>query len=141
PLISMISHIDRSAVWPQRVHFLYATKISDSTTAISQVLFLDRLVDIAKRNPGRFTLSLFVTGEPANFVDAQIGKLANDAGVHLMQRRLTLDDVTKAVGRSDERKDAVAYVCGPPKMTDEIVEHVQKLDRMERRRVFCEKWW
>ncbi len=38
------------------------------------------------------------------------------------------------------RKQAVVYICGPPKMTDEF-EKIYLDMGMEKERVLTEKWW
>lgn len=38
-------------------------------------------------------------------------------------------------------KDTICYVCGPPKMTDELVDVARGLMGSEKDSVFFEKWW
>ena len=39
------------------------------------------------------------------------------------------------------REGTVCYVCGPQKMTDEVVEFLGRQVGMAPGRVLCEKWW
>jgi NAD(P)H-flavin reductase len=45
------------------------------------------------------------------------------------------------VGNKVEAKSTVFYVCGPPDMTDEIVEFLKAQDAVDPDKVLCEKWW
>ena len=56
-------------------------------------------------------------------------------------RRMTEEDLVDALGPLNERNGVVAYVCGPPAMTDWAVDTLETTEGMENRRVFCEKWW
>lgn len=56
------------------------------------------------------------------------------------------DDVHRADGNADRTDpdfdtNTVAYVCGPPLMTDAFVAFFKRAGRMDERRVLCEKWW
>ena len=55
--------------------------------------------------------------------------------------RLQWKEIQDAIGNKDERKGAVVYICGPQKMTDEIVEGLKQKEGMGDDRVYCEKWW
>ena len=46
-----------------------------------------------------------------------------------------------ALGPEAERENTVAYVCGPPSMTDWAVSVLSRSEGMEDKRVLCEKWW
>ena len=46
-----------------------------------------------------------------------------------------------AIGLVDGRKGVVAYVCGPPPLTDWAVDVLRGAEGMEKERVLCEKWW
>ena len=56
-------------------------------------------------------------------------------------RRITEEDLCDALGSISEREQAVAYVCGPPVMTDWAVERLRDAEGMSSERVLCEKWW
>ena len=36
---------------------------------------------------------------------------------------------------------SVFYVCGPPDMTDELVDNLKQQPNVAEKRVLCEKWW
>ncbi|KAK4694762.1 hypothetical protein P7C71_g2871, partial [Lecanoromycetidae sp. Uapishka_2] len=56
-------------------------------------------------------------------------------------RRFKERDLELALGPVDERKGTVAYVCGPPAMTDWAVGVLRGAEGMAEKRVLCEKWW
>ena len=56
-------------------------------------------------------------------------------------RRFVNQDLEAALGPGAERKGVVAYVCGPPAMTDWAVGVLRRSEGMEEKRVLCEKWW
>ena len=56
-------------------------------------------------------------------------------------RRFEERDLETALGPEPERKSTVAYVCGPPPMTDWAVDVLRSSEGMEEKRVLCEKWW
>ena len=56
-------------------------------------------------------------------------------------RRMEVADLLEAIGPVQERMGIVAYVCGPPMMTDWAVNVLSKAEGMEKKRVLCEKWW
>lgn len=56
-------------------------------------------------------------------------------------RRFQEKDLETALGPVAERESVVAYVCGPPPMTDWAVDVLGKAEGMDERRVLCEKWW
>ena len=120
---------------------------------LDTILFYKRLEAIASfyKTPygvPRLKFDLFttnITKEP--HCEQNIPKPSN--GVTRHNRRLAHEDVLKALSPDGEQRepgqrveDTVAYVCGPPKMTDELVELLQKVPGMEGEgRVLCEKWW
>lgn len=56
-------------------------------------------------------------------------------------RRITHEDLIAALGPENARGNTLAYVCGPPAMTDSLVAFLEKSPGMEERRVLKEKWW
>lgn len=64
-------------------------------------------------------------------------------GEQLETRRINELDLLDSVETLDrqERKAMVAYVCGPPSMTDWAVSVLRKAPGVVGERVLCEKWW
>jgi NAD(P)H-flavin reductase len=131
-------------VRPQEIHFLYGTK-SDSELDRQKILFLPRLMDLvaAVADPS-VTLRLFLTGTGEDeFIDH--GQLPN----YTYGRRINNKDLVGALdgykvnvfGPEHDRSKTAAYVCGPPKMTDDVVAFLSKQPGMTEERVRCEKWW
>lgn len=56
-------------------------------------------------------------------------------------RRFDAKDLQAALGPIEEREKVVAYVCGPPSMTDWAVDVLKGSIGMDEKRVLCEKWW
>ena len=150
PLISIFSHLVRlhASQRPEEIHFLYGTKAEDSEADPQSILFLPRLMDLvgAVDEPKDVTLSLFLTGNTGYEGGERIehGKLPN----RTWARRLGEGDLVGALdgwrGESEGgkgREGTVCYVCGPQKMTDEVVEFLGRQEGMAPGRVLCEKWW
>jgi hypothetical protein len=96
--------------------------------------------------PANVTLSLFLTGPTGYEGGEKIehGKLPN----RTWARRMGKGDLVGALDgwRGGEeggkgREGTICYVCGPQKMTDEVVEFLGEQEGMEKGRVLCEKWW
>lgn len=146
PLISIFTTLVRlpNHLRPPEIHFIYATK-SEVDLDPQKILFLPRLMDsIAMAADPNVTLSVFLTGLGDEGV-IEHGKLPN----RTYGRRWQDDDLVKALdgyksslfGPEHDRKNTAAYVCGPPKMTDEVVAMLSKQSGMSPDRVLCEKWW
>ena len=56
-------------------------------------------------------------------------------------RRFDAKDLQAALGPKEERENVVAYVCGPPMMSDWAVDVLKGSIGMDERKVLCEKWW
>ncbi|EGP92264.1 uncharacterized protein MYCGRDRAFT_98569 [Zymoseptoria tritici IPO323] len=110
-----------------------------------KILFLPRLMDlVAAAADSNVTLRLFLTGTgDQGYIEH--GKLPNSTfGGRIQEIDLlkAIDGYKKNVfGPEHDRKGTVALVCGPPKMTDEMVAYLQKQPGMSLDRVLCEKWW
>ncbi|KAL3476380.1 hypothetical protein BJX99DRAFT_258510 [Aspergillus californicus] len=154
PLISMLSHLHNNdettgLYHPSlSIHILYSSKLPDAATpesALKQVLFLPRLREII-RSQSQFhrldiTLDLFLSN-----LDSQSSPLLdqppNDLTIHL--RRINQDDLRKAVFGTNVQttpSETVCYVCGPPQMTDVVVDTLSKQLDGQTDRIFFEKWW
>ena len=133
PLISILSHLDRTNTMPPSVRFLYSTKIGGRSANAADILFLDRLRSILKSRRDLMRLSLFITDQKLE-VDM-------NSGLELFQRRVEQEDLREALGPVEERKGTFCYVCGPQGMTDEIVARTRKEEGVVPDQVLCEKWW
>jgi len=56
-------------------------------------------------------------------------------------KRFDKSALMSVVGQQHERAASVFYVCGPPDMTDGIVQQLGETDGVGSERVLCEKWW
>jgi NAD(P)H-flavin reductase len=152
PLISIFSHLIQlhTSQRPEEIHFLYGTKTSSSEPDPQSILFLPRLMDLvsAAAEPLDVTLSLFLTGPTGYEGGEKIehGKLP----YRTWARRIGEGDLVGALdgwkkrgegSSSMGRERTMCYVCGPQRMTDEVVEFLGGQEGMERGRVLCEKWW
>ena len=127
-------------------------------------LFLPRISQLLSRppfssSPENFTASVYLTPSHAearedkesyyrwlNWAKALHSKerfFDQDIGpVDVRFGRIEKKDLEEAVGTDlEERKGAVAYVCGPPAMTDWAVEELGKFSGVDKSRVLCERWW
>lgn len=132
----MLTHISTTTTNPPPIKFIYSVKHPLST---EKILFHDRLQEIISKHPGRITLDLFITGQQdgassgANKQNAETGLDKSHKG------RITPSFLLNALGSTDKKalQKTPCFVCGPPKMTDEIVAFLEK----QGARVYCEKWW
>lgn len=89
------------------------------------------------------TLSLYLTGTGESG-PIQHGRLPNrtlSRRLHEADLKKVLDGYKDAHGAEHTRSRTVAYVCGPPMMTDSLVAFLQQQPGMAKERVLCEKWW
>ena len=149
PLMSILSHIANWRPRPKSIQFYYSCRLPLSEN-MDSILFLDRLKGILVAGPSKPAtiskgLHLYLTGvAPENQArihdQAMRGYTAND-GLEVYERRFTHDEIIDSLGPEDTREGTVAYVCGPPVMTDEVVEALRNAKGMSVDRVLCEKWW
>jgi ferredoxin-NADP reductase len=123
----------------KRIRMLYASKREH---ADAKILFEDRLCDIARRWDGvdgvDFKLAFFETSPS----EQQAGATQSvNPAVARKRGRIAHRDLLEALGPEDKRRNTVAYICGPPEMTDEFVDLLGKANGMDTKRVLCEKWW
>lgn len=165
----MISHIHqaRSDLSPStKIHLLYSTRLpvqapiteysdrSENESLLDQILFLSRLQDLVrseKRQHQRLkdkgldfqplSVRLHLTNlasESSACASHLAAKIEGEIPVY--DRRITVEDLYIVIGDGkDERAKTACYVCGPPKMTDELVETLKRVTGNEM--IFCEKWW
>ncbi len=153
PLVSILSHLHQNPrQMPPSIIFIYSGRRGISGS-LSSILFLDRLRELfAQKNIlSSRSLELFYTG--SNFPEPHFEEERNMtamsqkfqvASMHPQKiwfRRLTEKDLLNAVGPADKRGGTVAYICGPPSMTDWAVAKLKGAEGMREQRVLCEKWW
>jgi NAD(P)H-flavin reductase len=153
PLMSMISHIyslsDEEK--PSSVEVLYSFKVpppGQTSTLESgkqlfgtdEVLFLAELLEMkqnwSSHKSVTMGLQLFLTGDAASAdVDDGFPK-------DIEKRRLADEDVRDVLGLAESKAkgSVVGYVCGPPQMTDQLVQTMKDAG-LDESNVLCEKWW
>ncbi|KAF1841315.1 uncharacterized protein K460DRAFT_318122 [Cucurbitaria berberidis CBS 394.84] len=158
PIMSMLSYIHRS--YPNlQVRVLYSTKVPSHETGPTEVLYLPEILDLFRRPRSETTidrLELFFTGTwdgsdmgtkneaPINPLMAlTLPKLDSDTEVPVLAWTHRIDEsaLSNAVGDPKQAQASVFYVCGPPDMTDELVQFLKEQKSVKPERVFCEKWW
>ena len=146
--MAMLTHMHRTNRMPQHVHVLYSIRRSspvddtaDPQDALDDVLFATRLRDIAAERVSSMTLDFYMTrGDPVGSGPSSEPLLSRN-NVSIRDGKMRKVEIEEALGPVEERGETVCYVCGPQKMTDEIVEMVGKVQGMDAERVLCEKWW
>ncbi|KAB8349881.1 hypothetical protein FH972_023894 [Carpinus fangiana] len=109
PLMSMVSHFfhPQSPGWPHiKIDMLYTTKLAPAES-LHNILFLPRLRELAAKHPDQFRLWLHLTD---------------------VTRRVERHDLEQILGEEKER--TLCYVCGPQRMTDEVVDTLASIDGM-----------
>jgi len=123
---------------------VYATR-GNAELDSQSILFLPRLMDLVGiENDANVTLSLYLTGTGDDGI-IEHGKFPN----RTFGRRITERDLSRALdgykdslyGAEYDRQGTLCYICGPPKMTDEVVALLSAQPGMTEERVLCEKWW
>lgn len=154
----MLTHIHEQHS-PIETRLLYSTKTPSKDTQPSEVLFLPELLDLFQKprsNPSKDRIELFLTGtwdgtklnrkddEPIHpLMSLTLPKLFADTEVPVVAWTHRIEDIalSSAVGNRDEARSSVFYVCGPPEMTDSIVDFLKIQEPIHPERVLCEKWW
>ena len=148
PLISVASHLHYKKPG-LAIHFLYSTKLPSHKATKDEVLFLPQLLDLLRAHEGASQdskLELFFTGTwdgtTVTQDDEIIRSIAKDSRHLVSAERISdTNGLPSALGPVDERAASIWYVCGPPIMTDGIVDYLRKQDGVKPDRVLCEKWW
>ncbi|KAJ5454443.1 uncharacterized protein N7458_005399 [Penicillium daleae] len=153
PLISILSHLNNQTerTQPLNIHFLYSSRLpqghktASPEESLNQILFLPRIRQII-RSQGqshrlRISLDLFLTDSNAS----RLTPANSPADLTIHSKRIEKHDLLSAVVGGDGKLDpreSVAYVCGPPQVTDEMIELLKGiLGEGGEQRVFFEKWW
>lgn len=151
----MLAHIRQESPDLQ-VHFAYSTKLPSKDPNTSEILFLPQILGHL-RSPlmpdPQTHLELFFTGtwdgsqltSENDFIQS-LQALPNIDGrtvllVSVRTDRIDEASLSRSVGTHSERQSSAYYVCGPPEMTDRIVDFLRKQDGVISERVLCEKWW
>lgn len=128
-------------------------------TQPSEVLFLPELLDLFRKprsDKSKHRLELFLTsardGSQLNRRDDEpiyplmsltLPNIASDTEVPVVAWTHRIDDIAmmSACGNLAEAGQTVFYVCGPPAMTDGVVEFLKCQPNVKSDHVLCEKWW
>ncbi|KAF3388458.1 Oxidoreductase NAD-binding domain-containing protein 1 [Penicillium rolfsii] len=153
PLISILSHLNNQteSTQPLNIQFLYSSRLPQDheraapDESLNQILFLPRIRQIMHSQQQshrlRISLDLFLT----NSKSSRLTPFSAPSDLTIHSKRIEKSDLLSAVVGGDGRIDpqeSVAYVCGPPQMTDEMVELLKEiLGEGGEQRVFFEKWW
>ena len=155
PLMSILSHLGDAGPSSPVVHFLYSTKITGEETNLRQVLFLERIAGLFKSGRVNGDLRLFVTGTQKSITDptARLQRAFEDntdvvlaesrSQVFIKTGRIDRPSIVDALGSPGERASVVVYICGPPKMTDELTEFLTSSGALglSLDQIRFEKWW
>ena len=137
PLMSILSHLAQNDPLPFEVKVLYTLRDPGPERSGESILFLERLVRITNQLGIEESLEMYFTsGEGGDGVIE-----CNENVVGFKGRRIGKEDLWRALGKVEDRKGTVAYICGVPGMTDEFVEAAKNAEAMDERHVLCEKWW
>lgn len=141
PLVSMLRFM-ADARLDLDVCVAYATKMPRSGR-LGDVLFLDTLAELLGRGRLRGSLSLHVTSAHGCDTKASVADGVHTLGgarIHVSASRLSGDEVRGLVLDGDPESTLV-YICGPPAMTDQLVEALTAAGHVSTKRVMTEKWW
>ncbi|CAL8575659.1 hypothetical protein XPA_001570 [Xanthoria parietina] len=149
PLMSILTHLRQNPQEPKRtISLIYGARAPQSHD-LSKILFLDRLRDYS-----------WMGQQTTPFVKLYLTRCSEEEAIDMNDRysrpkeevidlhsalagRIDREALRNAVDHADDdewRKQAVVYICGPAKMTDEF-ERIYLDMGMEQGRVLTEKWW
>lgn len=157
PLVAVLADLVERDALPPSVHLLYGTKTRagerelTDPSADTDVLFLRRLHGLVAAGKGKLRLSLFATNWTSGLLEPARGTAPAQAesarasvserqGVVVHRRRLDATDLGQALDIA-AGQGVLCYVCGPRKMTDELVAAAKAVEGMRPEHVLCEKWW
>ena len=147
-----MTHLIVDMCYQGQIELLYSSQKGQSNN-ITSILFLKRIHKMFEMHlpQRRHHYTLFCTDpintpqteqEHANLIQMRNQDLwfvGEDQNIEY--RRFVNQDLEAALGPEAERKSVVAYVCGPPAMTDWAVGVLRRSEGMEEKRVLCERWW
>ena len=162
-----MSHLCQQRIFPPTVVLLYASKAG--ANRLKTVLFLQRIIDIVRTcEDTRFMFRLYLTSilddvshndssksvtyaaiDQHSATDPELDVLSSgkrdliDEGFTVSEysRRMSSSDLIAAIEPGEEGSETVAYVCGPPILTDWAVKELQQADGIDPTRIFHENWW
>jgi hypothetical protein len=137
---------------PKTIRVLYSSRLprdhekASAGTKLDQILFLPRIRQIIKSQECshrlQISLDLFLTNLASS---SDLGPAGSLSDINIHAERISDTDLRAAALGKDSELDprsTVCYVCGPPAMTDAVVEKlVQILGKGGEQRVLFEKWW
>ena len=146
--MSILTHLRQNPQEPERtISLVYGTRAPQSRD-LSQVLFLDRLRDrsLMGHQTSPF-VKLYLTqcsGEDmVNMRNNYARPIEEVINIHsTFARRIDREALHSTVNHANEewRENAVVYICGPPRMTDEFERFYLDMG-MDKSKVLTEKWW
>lgn len=147
--MSILTHLRQNPQKPERtISLIYGARAPQSHD-LSKILFLDRLRDYNWM--GQQTtpfVKLYLTRcseeEAIDMGDRYSRPKEEVTNLHsIFAGRIDREALHSAVDHADEDEwgeQAVVYICGPRRMTDEFERTYLDMG-MERGRVLTEKWW
>ncbi|WEW57654.1 hypothetical protein PRK78_003121 [Emydomyces testavorans] len=161
-------HQTRSDLHPStNIYLLYTTRLPSAAATLpspsrtleihnilNQILFLPRLREIVRSERKQhqqqkdtnlvfkpLDVRLYLTNlssHPDTSADELAVELHDEVAIY--DGRITVADLEDLIGSDrDEQARTVCNLCGPPRMTDDFVEILERI--LGNRRVFYEKWW
>lgn len=149
PLMSILTHLRQTPQEPERtISLIYGARAPQSHD-LSKILFLDRLRDYS-----------WMGQQTTPFVKLYLTRCSEEEAIDMRNRysrpkegvinlhsalagRIDREALRSAVDHADDeewRKQAVVYICGPRRMTDEF-ERIYLDMGMEQGRVLTKEWW
>lgn len=150
----MLSHLNNNephSLNRKTIRILYSSRVPEdesasAETVLDQILFLPRLRQIIRSQETshrlHISLDLFLTNLTMSSDLLALGS-SSDLKIHperISDRHLH----AAAIGKDGELdpQGTVCYVCGPPGMTDSVVERlIPMLGEGGEQRIYFEKWW
>ena len=157
-MVSIMTHLIQHSDYQGQINLLYTSRRGVSRN-LSSILFIKRILRLFTKDPPqrRYHCTVFCTDRQAPPVEDKRRKSVREReklleepsadkeflGEHhsIEYRRFEAKDLETALGPVEEREGVVAYVCGPPTMSDWAVGVLDRSEGMDQKRVLCEKWW
>ncbi|OAR01026.1 hypothetical protein LLEC1_01340 [Akanthomyces lecanii] len=141
PLMSILGYFaDKGEELNIQASILYSTKAVEDGN-VGKVLFWGRIVDLFRRGRVSGRAKLFLTGPRSHAGDVESYKTDE---VNICFGRITRDDILPEIRAGGGKDSTLAYICGPPAMTDYFVDMLTAPDmasEIDDARVKSEKWW